>query len=334
MMIFKLSHGERLMLLTIILTALLVSCAGSPTAPAPRASASVLPALGPGDFTLVYLPDTQYYSESYPATWTAQVQWIAANRGPLNIQFVSHLGDVVDNATATVEWQRASAAMAVLDSITPLGIAPGNHDLRGNWVATGGTWDKYRQWFPQIRYSAEPWWGGYYKANNLSRASSYQKITVGTVKLLFLHLEFQAPDDVLNWARTVVANNPNYRVHVSTHSYLDPTGTRVPQGGNLRPTGNQGEAIWQELVRGAPNIRLVHSAHLCGEARRVSTNDAGLAVDEILTDYQCGPNGGDGWLRYYVVRPALGIAEAYTYSPTRDEYDTDAESQFVLGWMP
>lgn len=315
------------------LIALLVACASPTEPPRPVATAlapslSMLPTMAPGDYTIVYLPDTQFYSETYPATWTAQVAWIAAHRDSLNIRFVSHLGDVVDNVTATIEWQRASSAMAGLDSIVPLGIAAGNHDIDGNWAGQVGRWSKYRQYFPAARYSGKPYWGGYYHQAIMGRVSSYQKIVAGADSLLFLHLEFQAPDDVLAWARGVVDAHPNHRVLVSTHSYLTTSGTRQTTSPKVRKDGNQGADIWNELIRRSPNIRLVHSAHLCGEARTTSINDAGLTVYEILTDYQCLVNGGDGWLRFYVVRPALGTMEAYTYSPTLDQWG----STFTLVW--
>ena len=51
------------------------------------------------DFTIATLPDTQYYVDfltaSNPQTFTAQTNWIVANQTPLNIAFVSHLGDVI-----------------------------------------------------------------------------------------------------------------------------------------------------------------------------------------------------------------------------------------------
>jgi len=51
------------------------------------------------DFTIVALPDTQYYSENYPQTFTAQTQWIVNNASTLNIQAVVGLGDIVQTAT-------------------------------------------------------------------------------------------------------------------------------------------------------------------------------------------------------------------------------------------
>ena len=304
-----------------------------PTVPTEPQSqfAAMAATIAPGDYTVLYLPDTQYYSASFPATFMVQVQWIASVKDSLNIVFVSHLGDVVDHDDVPGEWAVASAAMAVLDSIVPLGIAPGNHDITGPWGGTAGSWSKYRSYFPANRYSGKPYWGGYYNLNMGSRASSYQKIVAGSDSLLFLHLEFQAPDDVLAWARGVVDAHPNHRAFVSTHSYMNGAGVRTVSTKYTRTDGNNGEQIWQELVRRSPNIRLVHGGHYCGEARTVSVNDAGLGVDEILTDYQCNPNGGDGWLRYYVFKPGLGEIHAYTYSPTLDAFGTSFVLPYTLG---
>ena len=59
-------------------------------------------------------------------------------------------------------------------------------------------------------------------------------------------------------------------------------------------------------------------------------------MHQIVQDYQDDPNGGDGWLRYFTFKPAENRIYAYTYSPTRNsglgEYDTDAQSQFVLDY--
>src|SRR5207237_576054 len=74
---------------------------------------------------------------SFPATFTAQTNWIVANRGALNIAFVSHLGDVVEHLDAQpVEWTRADTSMRVLDDNgVPYGVAPGNHDQSATGVA-------------------------------------------------------------------------------------------------------------------------------------------------------------------------------------------------------
>ena len=49
------------------------------------------------EFTIIALPDTQHYSESFPAIFTSQTQWIVNNRAARNIVFVTHEGDIVEH---------------------------------------------------------------------------------------------------------------------------------------------------------------------------------------------------------------------------------------------
>ena len=66
------------------------------------------------DFSIVVLPDTQFYSETYPAIFAAQTQWAIDTRSTLNTVFVTHLGDIV-NVDAAGEWANAKAAISLLD---------------------------------------------------------------------------------------------------------------------------------------------------------------------------------------------------------------------------
>ena len=56
------------------------------------------------------MPDTQYYSESYPGIYDAQTQWIKDHRISHNIQYVLHLGDIT-NQDYTYQWDNAKTAM-------------------------------------------------------------------------------------------------------------------------------------------------------------------------------------------------------------------------------
>ena len=49
------------------------------------------------EFTIIALPDTQHYSESFPAIFTSQTQWIVDNKEARNIVFVTHEGDIVES---------------------------------------------------------------------------------------------------------------------------------------------------------------------------------------------------------------------------------------------
>src|SRR5688572_12658383 len=60
-----------------------------------------------GSFTVAVLPDTQHYSETYPATFRAQTEYVAANRKARNIACVLHLGDIT-NRNTVAEWENAA----------------------------------------------------------------------------------------------------------------------------------------------------------------------------------------------------------------------------------
>ena len=95
------------------------------------------------DFTLVALPDTQFYTcntggscENGLGIFASQTAWVAANRDTLDIRFVTHLGDCTQNGNVTSEFDIADAAYQTLETATgagytdgiPYGISVGNHD--------------------------------------------------------------------------------------------------------------------------------------------------------------------------------------------------------------
>ena len=62
------------------------------------------------DFTIIVIPDTQFYSSSMnggsPEIFEAQTRWIVENRDSLNVVFVTHLGDYVQNGDEVLaEWE-------------------------------------------------------------------------------------------------------------------------------------------------------------------------------------------------------------------------------------
>jgi hypothetical protein len=108
----------------------------------------------PADFTLVGLPDTQYYSAELnggsAAIYQAQAQWAVSNRAARNIVYVAQLGDCVengDNSGNPIEWQRAESALSLLEDPAPtllaegipFGVAVGNHDQSPNGDPNGTT---------------------------------------------------------------------------------------------------------------------------------------------------------------------------------------------------
>ena len=84
------------------------------------------------EFTIVALPDTQFYSSLNPQIFAAQTQWIANHVQDQNIQLVVGLGDIVDAGGSLTQWQNADAAVRLLDGKVPYMMAIGNHDYDQN----------------------------------------------------------------------------------------------------------------------------------------------------------------------------------------------------------
>lgn len=295
-----------------------------------------VPAPSP-DFTVGVIPDTQHYVDSsfYP-TFTAQTQWLVANRSALNLAFVTHLGDIVEHIDSVEEeWRRADTSLGVLDAAgIQYNVSPGNHDISTAGIAT--LFDRY---FPVSRFLPQPSFGGWLGKEsgetNRENKDNYELFSVGSLDFLVIHLEMDIPDYSLAWADKILKRYPNRRAIISTHIYLDVTGTRRTSA-QFRSNGSSAEQVWQQLIKPNCNVFLVVNGHYHGESRRTDLNACGQPVHQVVQDYQDGANGGDGWMRYYTFKPSENRIYVYTYSPTRNagagQYDTDAQSQFTLDY--
>lgn len=286
------------------------------------------------DFTIAVLPDTQFYSSTLrgglPAMFTGQTDWLVANRTNLNLQFVSHLGDITQNGQNggnNVEWRVATNAMYRLESpVTtllsngiPYGMGVGNHDQSPIGTGDAGDTTFFNQFFGVSHFIGYDYYGGHYGTNN---NNSFQFVSAGGMDFLFIHLEYDTTPlpAVLSWADNLMKTYPNHRAIVTSH-YIVGTGFSASFGA-------QGSAMYQAFKTNA-NFFLMLCGHIGGEGQRADVFQ-GRTVYSILTDYQSRTNGGDGWLRYYTFSPSNNIVRAFTYSPWLNKYETDADSQFTF----
>lgn len=297
-------------------------------------------------FTIVVLPDTQGYtmSTTNEQIMGQQTQWIVDSRAQLNTKFVIQVGDLVESWPNVNHWERASRYMKTLDDAgVPNSVLPGNHDLN---ITTGesSTYDTY---FPPTRYSQASWnsaavsYGGYlgqnqFGADGIDRKNkdNYNLLTVGGVDLLILNLEFESPAYTLSWAQRVIDAHPDRKVILATHGFINTGGTRSTHVIRTDVTPTTAVTLWNDFVSQNCSIFMVVNGHWhdgdIGEARRTDLNTCGKPVHQILSNYQSRVNGGNGWLRYYTFNPAAGTVDAFTYSPSLQQYETDAGSRFTL----
>jgi hypothetical protein len=284
-----------------------------------------------GDFSIVVLPDTQYYSASYPQIFNAQTQWIAANRDALNIQLVVGVGDIVDGPTQVSQWQSADAAVRLLDGVVPYVLAIGNHDYDNVNPGTRQV-ANFNQWFGPSRYAGYPWYGGNLNGSN---ENYYAIVNLGGTPYLVLALEYIPRHVALDWADGILKANADKPAILVTHSYMYRDNTTVDQcdtsdnTASTKTNGNDGLSLWRNFVSQYPNITTVLSGHILGVGHRSDVGINGNLVNQMLVDYQGWANGGNGYLRIMSFHPSQNTVQVQTYSPYLNNYLTDAGNQFA-----
>ena len=289
-----------------------------------------------GSFSFVVLPDTQKYSQSYPAIFTTQTQWIADNKESLNIQFVLHEGDIVDDPLSSTEWLRAQSSMSIMDSHLPYYLAVGNHDMPNS---SGRNTANFNTYFPYSKYSVLPGFGGVFESNKMDNA--YYLLSAGGIDFLVISLEFGPRDAVLEWANQIVESYPDRKAIMITHDYvydddtLHGSSSSHVYGPDDPVYGltdyNRGVDIWEKFTRKHHNLLFSFSGHVHqddGAGLVIGTGDSGNRVYQMFANYQHYANGGNGYLRFVEVNPAEKFVKIKTYSPYLNELLTSSAQQF------
>jgi predicted MPP superfamily phosphohydrolase len=302
---------------------------------AQTASPSPTPA---DEFTIVALPDTQFYSSLNPQIFAAQTQWIANHVQDQNIKLVVGLGDIVDGGGDLTQWQNADAAVRLLSGKVPYMMALGNHDYdQNNPAGRTASTKNFNSFFGPARYAGATWYKGSFPAG--SNENFYGVVNVNGRNYLIIVLEFAARDSALAWADGILKANQDKDAIIVTHMFTYVDNTRI-SGCDLNSAAsfgvgqdNNGEDMWWKLVRKYPNIHLVLSGHVVqgdGTGRRVDLGLNGNLVNQILSDYQSDPLGGGGYLRIMRISLSLNRVSVTSYSPYLDSFKTDDHNQFTV----
>ncbi|WP_438483324.1 metallophosphoesterase [Oleiharenicola lentus] len=314
------------------------------------ALATVLQAAPPepvkGAFTLVVLPDTQFYAASYPETYRVQGRWIAANAQRYAVRHVLHVGDVTDNNNEA-EWAVAREAHALFTDVVPCVLVPGNHDFGpGGKTSTRDT--LLTETFPVTEARRGATFGGTYDREPTRMENTFYLFEAGDRRWIVVALEFGPRDDVVRWANEVVQRHADRSAILLTHAYLRPDNTRFdrqvpdtnpkaksPNKGidhvavSKSPEGfNDGEDLWRKLVSPNGNFVLTISGHQGIAGHLESVGAKGQRVQQVVVDYQGIANGGNGFLRLLQFLPDGRTVRVNDYSPLLDETTTDARSSY------
>lgn len=298
---------------------------------------------------IVLLPDTQTYAEKYPEVLDSQVNWIVREKE--NIDFVLQQGDLTQN-NSDVEWQRVKQSFSKLSNQVPYVLAAGNHDMGSKPGKFADVRDTrlYNQYLPHSYLSKLPGFAGTFEEGKTENA--YYLFKTGKIQWLVLTLEFGPRNSVLDWANSLVSQNPDKLVIVNTHAYMYSDSTRQNDKDHWRPQAygvgkdsganavNDGEQIWEKLVKKHANIRFVFSGHVLntGVGTLVSINDAGYPVYQMLANYQEGVKGsvrgGNGYLRILDMNFKKNTLNVSTYSPFINQKHPGPENHFSIKHVP
>lgn len=288
-----------------------------------------------GDFTLVVIPDPQYYTHPYNGgtmdMFMDEVNWINTNKA--DIAYVACVGDISDRGDAyTSDWTNAWSAMNVLHSNNiPYGVAVGNHDQK---PASGTSHEGYPLLCPSTLYNStfgyakfagiKSWYGGHYSTDN---GSHYDTFTAGGYNFIVIYLEYStdnAYSTLINtWAYNLILNNPSKKAIIVTHH-------AIYENGDIKNSFSaQGSAIYESL-KTLPNFFMMLSGHVECEGYRQKIPEVGRTVRIFLQDYQFRTNGGNGMMRLFNFSPANNTISVKTYSPHLGTYETDGNSQFTV----
>ncbi|MBN1589145.1 MAG: metallophosphoesterase, partial [Pirellulales bacterium] len=304
-----------------------------------------------GSWTMILLPDTQHYVDD-PARapiFDAQTQWIADHQTSHNIQMVLHQGDLTNNNIAS-QYTYAKHSMDILSTAgVPYSIAPGNHDY-----GTNGSTDTRNTLFNSTLYFGSG--TNYANQSNITfyesgkTDNSYSTFSAGGEDWLVFSAEFGPRTEVLQWMDGVADAHPNHNLIFNTHAHLFNDGSRYdwstygaaqtwnPHNYPIGATTNDGQEVWDQLIKKHENWKLVFNGHVLnsGTGWLASRGDNGNIVHQFLANYQMRAQGGEGYLRIMEFKDDGNSVKVSSYSPYLGSYLTgyDQDFDFNMSQLP
>ncbi|MGL1936615.1 MAG: metallophosphoesterase [Fibrobacterales bacterium] len=277
------------------------------------------------DFTIVTLPDIQNMTWSpRDQTLYDEMQYIIDKRDELGVEFVVSLGDYTAGGYGSTsgygQWSIARQSVdMILNANIPYAVCMGNHDM--DLVPDNNIpqkMDRFVEHFPVSDFENKPYHGGYFR--NMS--NNYNLFTADGMDFIILslqnHQESLFDPAVAEWANAVLTEHADRRAIIATHMI------------------NAGDSYMTNIAERHDNVFMTVYGHHCadnGERFWTSKTPSGNTIYNLMSDYQCRDNeNGGAVLRYYTFRTEDNKIDAFTYSTYRNQFETDASSQFSFDY--
>ena len=326
--------------------------AGTASGKQPGLSGSVPKGTDECAFTVFWITDTQYLSESNPSLFSQMTEWIANNWGLYNGKLVIHTGDLVQTGSHLQEWKNADAAMSVLTSSNiPYLWCAGNHDdLVQDDPASGWAGSQFTAFNPSVMSGRinslgyTQWAGDYHDGMNTAVTFS-----ANGLNFLVVNLEWNAQPDVLAWFEALLGDQryENHYVIVAPHAYEDAYGSTNDQ--RWGPTlADFREHLAKIMDAHRYNVFLTLNGHFATDSgyhtpspvnernqlmfdRQESTDDPKDPVDSSVDN---ALKVGGATVTLLTFNTKLNSISVKTFDPYGGQYRTGPMDQYILTMYP
>jgi hypothetical protein len=290
--------------------------AGS-SASSPLTSFTTYSAEADANFSIIWITDTQYLSESHPTYYDSLCRWIVDNADVYNVKMVIHTGDMVEDEFNQTHWANANKSMSILlNAGIPYCWNAGNHDYNTTyWVG-----NQFSAFNPAVMAEKSYWAGDKFDGQNTA-----VHFPVSDWEFLIINIAYQANDTALAWANDLLDAHPESHAIVAAHIYLNGAGEYGTKG--------KDDSTWPlnfkaNVLDNHANVFLALSAHYyptSGSRTKVGDRDE-LMFNRQDKDSQMGAAS----LRILTFDRANGTIDVKTFYIYANIFLTDSNNQFTL----
>jgi predicted phosphodiesterase len=268
-----------------------------------------------GTSTVVWMSDTQHYPVKAPEVLKQMTLFLSDERTRMNLDYIVHTGDFVDDRDDIAQWEVVASAMETLNNI-PYGVLAGNHD-----GGSDSDFSRYVKYFGEEVLRNRPesaYYGGSYKNNR----GHYDLVNIGENRFIFAYMSYAPDADGIKWLNGVFKE---YRDRVGVlclHDYFK----------SDMSYSSSGATLYKNVVKKNSNVYLVLCGHRYSvghKKRELDDNGDGQSdrrVYELMQNYQAaGQTGGSGYMQFLQFDDIKKEVRVISYSPYTDDrryYDT------------
>jgi hypothetical protein len=268
--------------------------------------------VGEGNFSIIWITDTQYLSESHPTYFDSLCRWIVNNAENYNVKMVVHTGDLVEDEWNTTHWANANHSMSLLlNAGIPYCWNAGNHDYNHTyWIG-----NQFSAFNPAVM-EGKPYWIG----DNFNGQNTAVHFVVSGSDFLVINMAFNATAETLAWANNLLDSYPESHAIMAAHFYLNRTGGYEAWAADFK----------RSVLATHSNVFLTLSAHVYPLAYSGIRAQVGDRHELVFNRQEKDNYMGAASLRILTFDTTHGFIDVKTFYIYANTFLTDSNNQFTL----